>query len=481
MKIIALKVKSGLFEKDFTFNTNINIIYSSKNGCGKTTLVRMLLYALGFNIPNTKNLKFEKLELILSLQHESLGNIKLIREHNIQIELHKDNKIQTFSLPSERLRLHKLIFNTTNEDILNNILGTFYIDQEKGWTLLNRGKVIGSIHFNIEELFRGLGNKDSSKLIQEKNNIINQINQYNQIFKISEYQKLIETEANELMTDFDSALINKLEILRIEYRRLKRDQKKLDQLLTDNKNFKKYIEEMKILVQINDLIFPLTSNNIVGYTDSIESIKSKLLFITNDINRISSQIKELEKSLPYKDDQGQLFITEKWTKSFNASLSKIPINKRAIEEHIRFLKAQQENINRKLKVLTRENNSAIVSFYKIIQEYAQKLQINLGTDIPLNYIFTSNLKELSGALLQKLVFAFKIGYILETEKALGIKLPIIIDSPTAKELDAQNVKLMLDILKNDFPNNQIIIASIYKYDFDDNNTTFIELNNKVLN
>ena len=87
---------------------------------------------------------------------------------------------------------------------------------------------------------------------------------------------------------------------------------------------------------------------------------------------------------------------------------------------------------------------------------------------------------MSGALLQKLVFTFKIGYLLETEKALGIKLPIIIDSPTAKELDAQNVKLMLDILKNDFPNNQIIIASIYKYDFNNNNTNFIELNNKVL-
>ena len=237
---------------------------------------------------------------------------------------------------------------------------------------------------------------------------------------------------------------------------------------------------MKILVQINDLTFPLTSKNIVGYADSIESIKSKLLFITNDINSIVSQIKELEKSLPYKDNQGQLFVTEKWTKDFNSSLSKIPINKNAIEEHIRFLKSKQEDINQKLKVLTRENNSAIISFYKIILEYAQKLQINLGTDIPLNYIFTSNLKELSGALLQKLVFTFKIGYLLETEKALEIKLPIIIDSPTAKELDAQNVKLMLDILKNDFPNNQIIIASIYKYDFNNNNTNFIELNNKVL-
>ena len=53
--------------------------------------------------------------------------------------------------------------------MLSNILGAFYFDQEKGWTLLNRGVVIGSIHFNIDELVRGIGEKDCSKLIaQEK-------------------------------------------------------------------------------------------------------------------------------------------------------------------------------------------------------------------------------------------------------------------------------------------------------------------------
>ena len=55
-------------------------------------------------------------------------------------------------LPAQELELHKLLFGNCNDDILLNLLGTFYIDQEKGWTLLNRGTVIGSVHFNIEEL-----------------------------------------------------------------------------------------------------------------------------------------------------------------------------------------------------------------------------------------------------------------------------------------------------------------------------------------
>ena len=57
---------------------------------------------------------------------------------------------------------------------------------------------------------------------------------------------------------------------------------------------------------------------------------------------------------------------------------------------------------------------------------------------------------------------------------------MIIDSPSAKELDSYNVKLMFDILKNDFPDNQIFIASIYKYDFNESNAKFIELKGSVL-
>ena len=80
------------------------------------------------------------------------------------------------------------------------------------------------------------------------------------------------------------------------------------------------------------------------------------------------------------------------------------------------------------------------------------------------YLFTSNLKELSGAVLHKMVFAFKLAYIKEIEKKLNIKLPIILDSPRGKEVDDKNIILMMDILKRDFKENQIIIASIFEYD-----------------
>ena len=37
------------------------------------------------------------------------------------------------------------------------------------------------------------------------------------------------------------------------------------------------------------------------------------------------------------------------------------------------------------------------------------------------------------------------------------------DSPKVKEVDDEKIKKMMDILKRDFPDNQIIIASIYNY------------------
>ena len=43
-------------------------------------------------------------------------------------------------------------------------------------------------------------------------------------------------------------------------------------------------------------------------------------------------------------------------------------------------------------------------------------------------------------------------------------MPIILDSPSGKEIDHQNIEAMIKILKRDFSDNQIIIASIYEYD-----------------
>ena len=70
-------------------------------------------------------------------------------------------------------------------DILDNLLGSFYLDQEKGWTLLNRGKVIGKIPFNIEKLICGLSERTYIDLQVELTNIKRELEKYRYMFNVA--------------------------------------------------------------------------------------------------------------------------------------------------------------------------------------------------------------------------------------------------------------------------------------------------------
>lgn len=115
---------------------------------------------------------------------------------------------------------------------------------------------------------------------------------------------------------------------------------------------------------------------------------------------------------------------------------------------------------------------------KNVIKYAEELGLGNKETIPASYLFTSNLKELSGAVLHKTAFAFRLAYITVIEDTLKIKLPIILDSPSGKEVDQANIKLMMDILKRDFADHQIIIASIFNYDFDE--AKIIEIKERLI-
>lgn len=56
-----------------------------------------------------------------------------------------------------------------------------------------------------------------------------------------------------------------------------------------------------------------------------------------------------------------------------------------------------------------------------------------------------------------------MAYIKVIEERIGVKLPIVLDSPSGREVTDENINAVMDILKTDFVDNQIIIASIRKY------------------
>ena len=98
MIIKSLKVIFNEKEFLFGFTKNCNLIYSKENSKGKTTLVRFLLYALGYQIPATAGIgDFAKFTFILNITING-KNITITR-HDTEVLLESDNNKINYSLP----------------------------------------------------------------------------------------------------------------------------------------------------------------------------------------------------------------------------------------------------------------------------------------------------------------------------------------------------------------------------------------------
>lgn len=464
----SIHLKEGFYERTIKFSEGVNLIHSEKNSCGKTTLLRFMLYALGYNIPNTRNIKFNRCEVDLEIECEMAGTVLLRRYSGIAIEATFEDGKSTFVLPEQKADLHKIIFGTENIDILENILGAFYVDQEKGWTLLNRGVVIGSIHFNIEELIRGLAGCDCSDLIRKESQLSRELTKYKQMFSVAQYKETLDKESGTLVADsYEEETDVAINQLLLRKKQLKTELRRIDNTLSDNKRFKTFVVDMKLLIEAPDgSVFPVTENNIVGINDSIDLLVAKRKIVSTEFAKISGQLDRLEKEKDKEYEQLEFYKSASQLEIFDKRIARMPINPLAIKQEIKRLEKEIKSIRTEITNNTKNNNEIVSALSQDIIKYAEELGLGNQETIPASYLFTSNLKELSGAVLHKTAFAFRLGYIIAIENALKIKLPIILDSPSGKEVDYANIKLMMDILKRDFADHQIIIASIFKYNFE---------------
>ena len=196
----------------------------------------------------------------------------------------------------------------------------------------------------------------------------------------------------------------------------------------------------------------------------------------NDSYRHSINAREAQRQS--EDEQLSFWESETMTQAFDRRIASLQINAVAIGKEIKRLEKELRDVRQAITDSTKTNNDVVNSLYQNVLKYAVELGIGSDTTIAASYLFTSNLKELSGALLHKTVFAFRLAYIIEIERVIGVKLPIILDSPSGKEVDQENITLMMDILKRDFSDHQIIIASIFEYDFKSINV--IEIVNRLV-
>lgn len=476
----SIYLKEGFFERTINFTDRVNLIYSKNNSCGKTTLLRFVLYALGYSIPNTRKIKFKNCEAKLIIDCDSIGEVTLLRYNEISIEVTVDGEKQTFVLPEQQADLHKMIFGTENIDILNNLLGAFYVDQEKGWTLLNRGIVIGSIHFNIEELIRGLSGLDCAELIRKEAQLSREIDKYRQMFSVAQYRETLVSDSGSLVTESYEEETNAIENqLLIRERSIKAELKRIDSTLSDNKRFKKYISDMKLFVEAPDgTTFAVTENNIVGLNDSIDLLIAKRKLVSVDYANIANQLGHIQKEKDKEYEQIAFFKSATQIEIFDRQIANIPMNQISIKNTISRLEKERKVIREEISYKTKSNNAIVSAISETMVKYLTELDLGDKESIPIGYLFTSNLKELSGAIMHKTAFAFRLAYIVAISNALKIKLPIILDSPSGKEVDKHNISMMMEILKRDFSEHQLIIASIFTYDFEEVN--MIEIKERLI-
>lgn len=480
MKIIkfSLQHKNAFSPKDVDLNSPIVVFYSGNNSTGKTTLMRAILYTLGFSVPSTELVHFEDFEFRLDL----LNNDKfytLQRKSN----LFTINE-QEFDLPVDLLSAHMFLFNVGNAEILSNLLGVIYFDQEKGWTLLNRGTIIGLNRFSVEGFFRGLKEDESNESYQivEKIKALNKkIAEYRLMLNVAEYQVAINQDIGKKLDyltydqDIESALIEK----KMALNDIEEEVANLNDIIKKNKQFSDYLEMKKIyVINPNDPESPIrvTKSNLFSY-DEVEEVnlarKSMLIAKRNSIKREISSIESAQEkqltllNLPTIDEE----MTRRLAgiKGISAVEVKSMLSK---------LIKEKNDLSNVLKKRTKTNNTWIKDAYKIIAAYAKELGIPFDYKID---IFTSNLKTKSGAILHKMVFIYKLAYIKLLSQKLGYPVPIFCDSPSGREVNPNTIDEMLLLLKRDFSNHQIFIASIHKYESVFNNANIFELNGSLFN
>ena len=475
MIIQSLTITEGKKTKTYKFSPHANLVHSDDNTVGKTTLLRLMLYALGYQIPNTKNMKFEK--CITQVVLTSNGKTFHIKRENEYLLVDDETSTEYYILPTELNQFHAVVFGTDNNDVLNNLLGTFYMDQEKGWTLLNRGKVIGSISFSIEKLILGLSERDYQKLQSELQLLEREVKKYQQMRDIAQYQREIYEEKGDIVHDtYDETLQRDLSVYMFDVEALRKELKQITDTIADNTSIRKFIEKMSLCVKAPDgTKIPVNEDTIIGLDDNNDFLISRKHLLTSQIAKLEQKIENLRSMIYYQSQQP---TTETLIESFDKNLSQIAIDAKAVTSILNELIERQTEVRRQLTELAKNNNDILEQMYSDILSYGVELGLTQYMSSGIGFVFTRNLKELTGATLMKMVFAFKMSYIRAVDRVLNIKLPLILDSPSGKELDQYNIQKLMDIINRDFSENQVIIASIYHYKID--NLTTIEMGRRVV-
>lgn len=164
--------------------------------------------------------------------------------------------------------------------------------------------------------------------------------------------------------------------------------KRVDQTLSENKRFKQFVTDMKLLVQVPDgTTFAVTQDNIVGLNDSIDLLIAKRKIISWAFALVSSKIGALEKEKESEFEQQAFFQTASQIEIFDRKILRIPLNPQAIKKQQSRLEKDLNAVREEISRITKNNNCVVASISDKIIQYGTELGIGNKETIPRNYLF----------------------------------------------------------------------------------------------
>ena len=442
-----------LFDETFGKKT---LIWSSNNSNGKTTLIRFILYSMGFDVPSTKKINFAKYNTIIEL---SEPNVKITRKRELLKVIYEDRE-KSFNLSSESINAIGSIFGLNNVKIIKNILGAFYIDQDKGWTLLNRGKVTSSIiKFDIDDFIIGVSDYDTIEYDTSIENMKNEIKRYEAILNIVKL-----SEEHQEGYKRDNNIINlKCKKANIEFfmKEINDQIEELETLLANNMNLINIVESYRLCVKIPNKkeTIPVNRSTIKDFDLNTSILSSQI----KELNIKKTQLKE--KLVKVNNELSQyngMFNIKSLSSEIVEQVKNISISQTQLSDLIEEMKKEKKKLEKdKGKIILKQNE--IVEFLKNnIREYASTLNVFQGyIDKETDYLRTKNLKEYSGSLYHKVTLCYRLAYYSCIRYFLNLNLPFIVDSPGSTEITKEGLYEIISLIKKVIGDEQIILSSIY--------------------
>lgn len=484
----------------FVFSDSANLIVSSTNGEGKSSLVKSIYYALGANLKsfpkgwNADNFIFQ-LEVFID------GNEFLIKRHNKVISVLDNNEVKLFENFAEyylwfqeklKMRL-ELVNKSSDKASLASVEALFspmYIDQDKAWDgklfkdsfeSLGRYKS-NDFPKNVFDYYLGISDSQIVDKESKKNEYLRQlelvngrINQVQSVYKTYRTKnKITETVPKDFKDlqkelDFYITETDKFSIkITDKTGELSKEKINLDILNQDLEELKKLSSKIKErfseirheCVYCHSILTRQQSLTRLELEDNELAIKSRIDSISQQIMKSKRIVQEKEEAIKHLQEQFNQYherltelrqlsdIDEYVNQNVLSELKKLEIQETLEKSNLDKLIG---DITKEIRMLKKELNQRAKTIEGEYEALKNELSILIGSTGITDKKFR-NFDKLKGSgtnLNKDLLVIFLVYMNLVDSKSIT-SLPFAIDSFVKNETDEKVLKKMFDAINSKF-------------------------------